>query len=208
VRAGFFVISREYYANGRCALNIDNPQSPGLMSHDTGPPLQQTLARLAQSVERETLNLKVAGSTPASGSIPGVVFSKTEPAFWNFFFMWITGVCPNNVIADGGFNDADKCWEVEEVVIKKSRESNDLGLNMTLEPALRPAIPAYRSRDGKKALIPFKAGHNWSSRKQDGKHKVPNLILFVLGPFQQLAAQHLTNDSPGPELAHPRGSTA
>ncbi|GAW17755.1 hypothetical protein ANO14919_072220 [Xylariales sp. No.14919] len=27
-------------------------------------------ARLAQSVERETLNLKVAGSTPASGSIP------------------------------------------------------------------------------------------------------------------------------------------
>ncbi|KAI2628765.1 hypothetical protein GGR54DRAFT_362089 [Hypoxylon sp. NC1633] len=28
------------------------------------------IARLAQSVERETLNLKVAGSTPASGSIP------------------------------------------------------------------------------------------------------------------------------------------
>ncbi|KAI3331587.1 hypothetical protein HD806DRAFT_529371 [Xylariaceae sp. AK1471] len=27
-------------------------------------------ARLAQSVERETLNLKVAGSTPALGSIP------------------------------------------------------------------------------------------------------------------------------------------
>ncbi|KAI0435651.1 hypothetical protein F4803DRAFT_296098 [Xylaria telfairii] len=31
---------------------------------------QQISARLAQSVERETLNLKVAGSTPASGSIP------------------------------------------------------------------------------------------------------------------------------------------
>jgi hypothetical protein len=30
----------------------------------------QTLARLAQSVERETLNLKAAGSTPALGSIP------------------------------------------------------------------------------------------------------------------------------------------
>ncbi|KAH8164956.1 hypothetical protein CIB48_g3307 [Xylaria polymorpha] len=30
----------------------------------------QISARLAQSVERETLNLKVAGSTPASGSIP------------------------------------------------------------------------------------------------------------------------------------------
>ncbi|KAI0909586.1 hypothetical protein F4823DRAFT_421185 [Ustulina deusta] len=30
----------------------------------------QHSARLAQSVERETLNLKVAGSTPASGSIP------------------------------------------------------------------------------------------------------------------------------------------
>ncbi|KAK3385277.1 hypothetical protein B0H63DRAFT_180997 [Podospora didyma] len=28
------------------------------------------LARLAQSVERETLNLKVVGSTPTSGSIP------------------------------------------------------------------------------------------------------------------------------------------
>ncbi|TDZ21851.1 hypothetical protein Cob_v004869 [Colletotrichum orbiculare MAFF 240422] len=27
-------------------------------------------ARLAQSVERETLNLKVVGSTPTSGSIP------------------------------------------------------------------------------------------------------------------------------------------
>ena len=30
-----------------------------------------TSARLAQSVERETLNLKVVGSTPTSGSIPG-----------------------------------------------------------------------------------------------------------------------------------------
>ncbi|KDN62998.1 putative A/G-specific adenine glycosylase [Colletotrichum sublineola] len=34
------------------------------------PPLQQAFARLAQSVERETLNLKVVGSTPTSGSIP------------------------------------------------------------------------------------------------------------------------------------------
>ncbi|KAI1483677.1 hypothetical protein F4774DRAFT_405682 [Daldinia eschscholtzii] len=37
------------------------------------PQMQQKFtpdARLAQSVERETLNLKVAGSTPASGSIP------------------------------------------------------------------------------------------------------------------------------------------
>ena len=32
---------------------------------------QLALARLAQSVERETLNLKVVGSTPTSGSIPG-----------------------------------------------------------------------------------------------------------------------------------------
>ncbi|KAK1783142.1 hypothetical protein QBC45DRAFT_400888 [Copromyces sp. CBS 386.78] len=31
-----------------------------------------TTARLAQSVERETLNLKVVGSTPTSGSIPDV----------------------------------------------------------------------------------------------------------------------------------------
>ena len=29
-----------------------------------------SLARLAQSVERKTLNLEAAGSTPASGSIP------------------------------------------------------------------------------------------------------------------------------------------
>ncbi|KAH8908076.1 hypothetical protein BR93DRAFT_593413 [Coniochaeta sp. PMI_546] len=36
-------------------------------------------ARLAQSVERETLNLKVAGSTPASGSIPDVVCLQTRP---------------------------------------------------------------------------------------------------------------------------------
>ena len=36
-------------------------------------------ARLAQSVERETLNLKVAGSTPASGSIPDVALKKARP---------------------------------------------------------------------------------------------------------------------------------
>ena len=33
-------------------------------------------ARLAQSVERETLNLKVAGSTPASGSNPDALHTK------------------------------------------------------------------------------------------------------------------------------------
>ena len=36
-----------------------------------GAELRFELARLAQSVERETLNLKVVGSTPTSGSIPG-----------------------------------------------------------------------------------------------------------------------------------------
>ncbi|KAI0866771.1 hypothetical protein F4860DRAFT_454956 [Xylaria cubensis] len=35
-------------------------------------------ARLAQSVERETLNLKVAGSTPASGSIPDASHIRWE----------------------------------------------------------------------------------------------------------------------------------
>ena len=36
-------------------------------------------ARLAQSVERETLNLKVVGSTPTSGSIPDVPSRTTSP---------------------------------------------------------------------------------------------------------------------------------
>jgi hypothetical protein len=47
-------------------------------------PLSST-ARLAQSVERETLNLKVAGSTPASGSIPGATFSEGIIPFSHFF---------------------------------------------------------------------------------------------------------------------------
>ena len=38
-------------------------------------------ARLAQSVERETLNLKVVGSTPTSGSIPDV---SKRPLFLRF----------------------------------------------------------------------------------------------------------------------------
>ena len=42
-------------------------------------------ARLAQSVERETLNLKVAGSTPASGSIPDALHPEAIAAF-DFFF--------------------------------------------------------------------------------------------------------------------------
>ncbi|KAI1093081.1 hypothetical protein F5B19DRAFT_451981, partial [Rostrohypoxylon terebratum] len=41
-------------------------------------------ARLAQSVERETLNLKVAGSTPASGSIPDASLPKRY--FESYFF--------------------------------------------------------------------------------------------------------------------------
>ena len=51
---------------------------------------QQALAsaRLAQSVERETLNLKVAGSTPASGSIPDASSSEgtSELIFFGGFF--------------------------------------------------------------------------------------------------------------------------
>ena len=38
------------------------------------------IARLAQSVERETLNLKVVGSTPTSGSIP-------DAMVWCFFLL-------------------------------------------------------------------------------------------------------------------------
>ena len=54
--------------------------------------IDQPLARLAQSVERETLkeflrNLKVVGSTPTSGSIPVV------PSFFAFFFSWLA--CPS-----------------------------------------------------------------------------------------------------------------
>ncbi|KAK0743183.1 hypothetical protein B0T18DRAFT_414645 [Schizothecium vesticola] len=43
--------------------------------HPPMPPIKQSphqaVARLAQSVERETLNLKVVSLTPTSGSIPG-----------------------------------------------------------------------------------------------------------------------------------------
>ena len=56
-------------------------------------------ARLAQSVERETLNLKVVGSTPTSGSIPDVSDSEQHLFFpsrlkrsflcRNFFFSLI-----------------------------------------------------------------------------------------------------------------------
>ncbi|KAI0406705.1 hypothetical protein F4802DRAFT_557193 [Xylaria palmicola] len=43
-------------------------------------------ARLAQSVERETLNLKVAGSTPALGSIPDASQFNWELQPQVFFF--------------------------------------------------------------------------------------------------------------------------
>ncbi|KAK3503284.1 hypothetical protein B0T13DRAFT_125709 [Neurospora crassa] len=59
--------------------------SAGLLSASSKQALQQTAAlaaRLAQSVERETLNLKVVGSTPTSGSIPGV---QTRLSFCTFF---------------------------------------------------------------------------------------------------------------------------
>ncbi|KAI1186703.1 hypothetical protein F5B17DRAFT_351608 [Nemania serpens] len=44
-------------------------------------------ARLAQSVERETLNLKVAGSTPASGSIPDASQLTGSSNPFNFFLI-------------------------------------------------------------------------------------------------------------------------
>jgi hypothetical protein len=80
-------------ALGRSDLTTDSthrhPREDTLLSQNNRVPpndptparITSSVARLAQSVERETLNLKVAGSTPASGSIPGVVFSKTEPSF-------------------------------------------------------------------------------------------------------------------------------
>ena len=49
-------------------------------------------ARLAQSVERETLNLKVAGSTPASGSIPDASLITVGASFFflhYFFVVWM-----------------------------------------------------------------------------------------------------------------------
>ncbi|KAK3499479.1 uncharacterized protein B0T23DRAFT_17938 [Neurospora hispaniola] len=71
--------------------------------------VNQITARLAQSVERETLNLKVVGSTPTSGSIPGV---PKRASLFTFFssshsydtVLWCLGVrsffcsfSPNNL---------------------------------------------------------------------------------------------------------------
>ena len=60
------------------------------------PSLSTISARLAQSVERETLNLKVAGSTPASGSIPDAPSQKVlrtnffaSRGFFGFFFHFL-----------------------------------------------------------------------------------------------------------------------
>ena len=52
----------------------------------------KTTARLAQSVERETLNLKVVGSTPTSGSIPDVPGSRTTSSLFLFFLSVSVGV--------------------------------------------------------------------------------------------------------------------
>ncbi|KAK3350535.1 hypothetical protein B0H65DRAFT_90814 [Neurospora tetraspora] len=61
-----------------------------LLYETPGSSLQQSrqlaAARLAQSVERETLNLKVVGSTPTSGSIPDVP-SGTTSSFWHFLLL-------------------------------------------------------------------------------------------------------------------------
>ncbi|KAL0469599.1 hypothetical protein QR685DRAFT_294365 [Neurospora intermedia] len=43
-------------------------------------------ARLAQSVERETLNLKVVGSTPTSGLIPDVSIRPLFFAISHLYF--------------------------------------------------------------------------------------------------------------------------
>ena len=61
--------------------------SDGFLRSGSERGLQQThrrliTARLAQSVERETLNLKVVGSTPTSGSIPDV---QQYPFFFAVF---------------------------------------------------------------------------------------------------------------------------
>ena len=47
-------------------------------------------ARLAQSVERETLNLKVAGSTPASGSNPDALLSQKHHSNSQYFFVFLS----------------------------------------------------------------------------------------------------------------------
>ncbi|PYI32789.1 hypothetical protein BP00DRAFT_142330 [Aspergillus indologenus CBS 114.80] len=49
-------------------FHLTHPSSSfNLSSSVSSPTLLSTAARLAQSAERETLNLKVAGSTPALG---------------------------------------------------------------------------------------------------------------------------------------------
>ena len=50
-------------------------------------------ARLAQSVERETLNLKVAGSRPALGSIPNAPNKVGRANFYFYFFIFIFIFC-------------------------------------------------------------------------------------------------------------------
>ncbi|KAI0395844.1 hypothetical protein F5Y17DRAFT_168022 [Xylariaceae sp. FL0594] len=71
-------------SEGRLALTL----TPLHNTRDTRPGSnnQHKPARLAQSVERETLNLKVAGSTPASGSIPDASQStgNSNPPFCPF----------------------------------------------------------------------------------------------------------------------------
>ncbi|KAI0118335.1 hypothetical protein GGR51DRAFT_212641 [Nemania sp. FL0031] len=53
---------------------------------------QEMPARLAQSVERETLNLKVAGSTPALGSIPNASQYQLGVATKQLFFILLHNV--------------------------------------------------------------------------------------------------------------------
>src|SRR5690606_33435915 len=55
-------------------------------------------AWLAQSVERETLNLKAAGSTPASGSIPYASESTRIPFF---FFLSLSAFLINQYSSFG-----------------------------------------------------------------------------------------------------------
>ena len=67
-------------------LNIEKPLH-FYSSEDDCSSTMRSNARLAQSVERETLNLKVAGSTPASGSNPDALREKPSniSSFLSFF---------------------------------------------------------------------------------------------------------------------------
>ncbi|KAK8017109.1 hypothetical protein PG993_015298 [Apiospora rasikravindrae] len=70
----------------QAAPSTASSPTPNLF-HDKLPHLQQQQqepAWLAQSVERETLNLKAAGSTPASGSIPDASYSVGYVFFLTF----------------------------------------------------------------------------------------------------------------------------